>query len=53
MAKILVTGSEGQLGHELRSVLERVMPGVTTYVDRADIDLTDRDAVETLSLIHI
>ena len=48
MAKILVTGSEGQLGHELRSVLERVMPGVTTYVDRADIDLTDRDAVETL-----
>lgn len=46
MAKILVTGSEGQLGHELHRVLEHDMPGATTYIDRADLDLTDREAVE-------
>lgn len=46
MTKILVTGSEGQLGRELRRVLENVMPGVTTYIDRAELDLTDRGAVE-------
>lgn len=46
MAKILVTGSEGQLGHELRRVLEHDMPGATTYIGRADLDLTDREAVE-------
>ena len=46
MVKILVTGSEGQLGHELRRVLEHDMPGATTYIDRADLDLTDSDAVK-------
>lgn len=46
MAKILVTGSEGQLGHELRRVLEHDIPGATTYIGRADLDLTDREAVE-------
>lgn len=46
MAKILVTGSNGQLGHELKRVLEHDMPGVTTYIDREDLDLTDREAVE-------
>ena len=46
MAKILVTGSNGQLGHELKRVLEHDMPGVTTYIHREDLDLTDREAVE-------
>lgn len=48
MAKILVSGSNGQLGHELRRLLEERMPGSTVYVDREDIDLCDGRAVETL-----
>ena len=40
--KILVTGSNGQLGNELRVLLgDRAV-----YVDRDDLDLTDRAAVE-------
>ena len=46
MAKILVTGSNGQLGQELRRVFENDMPGVTTYINREELDLTDREAVE-------
>jgi len=44
--KILVTGCNGQLGRELRHVLEEQRPGITTYIDIDDLDLTDRDAVE-------
>lgn len=44
--KILVTGSRGQLGRELKLVLEQRAPGITVYVDRDELDLTDRDAVE-------
>jgi len=44
--KILVTGANGQLGHELREVLETVHPGITTYVDCDELDITDRTAVE-------
>ncbi len=44
--KILVTGSNGQLGNELRNVLEKAMPGVTTYTDIAELDLTDAAAVD-------
>ncbi len=44
--KILVTGSRGQLGRELKLVLERRAPGASVYVDRDELDLTDRDAVE-------
>lgn len=44
--KILVTGSKGQLGNELHEVLEARRPGITTYVDREELDITDRDAVE-------
>lgn len=46
MPKILVTGSNGQLGMALRDVLEREMPGATTYTDIADLDLTNRTEVE-------
>lgn len=45
--KILVTGCRGQLGQELRQVLEKRRPGITTYIDIADLDLTDRSAVES------
>lgn len=44
--KILVCGANGQLGRELRNVLERRCPGVTTYVDREELDLCDAAAVE-------
>lgn len=44
--RILVTGSRGQLGQELHDVLERVKPGITTYVDIDTLDLTDREAVD-------
>lgn len=47
MVKVLVTGCDGQLGHELRRVLEHDMPGVTTYADRTQLDLTDREATRT------
>ena len=44
--KILVTGARGQLGNEMRDVLERLNPGITTYIDMDDLDLADFDAVE-------
>ena len=44
--KILVTGSKGQLGNELRNILEETIPGVTTYTDIEELDLTDAKAVE-------
>jgi dTDP-4-dehydrorhamnose reductase len=44
--KILVTGSNGQLAHELRNVLESTHPGVTTYVDKEELDITNRADVE-------
>lgn len=44
--KILVTGANGQLGLELREVLEAAHPGITTYVDHKALDITDRAATE-------
>lgn len=44
--KILVTGCNGQLGRELREVLEAGHPGMTTYVDIDTLDLRDRGAVQ-------
>lgn len=44
--KILVTGANGQLGRELRDVLEAKAPGITTYVDIDELDITDRKAVD-------
>lgn len=43
--KILVTGANGQLGNELRNVLESQFPGNTLYTDIDELDLTDADAV--------
>lgn len=44
--KVLVTGSKGQLGSELSSLLDREFPGVATYTDVEDLDITDRNAVK-------
>lgn len=46
--KILVTGSNGQLGRELHDVLEERCPGQTTYVDAEQLDITDEKAVEAM-----
>ena len=45
--KILITGANGQLGNELRELLEEKIPGQTIYTDREELDLTDAKAVET------
>ncbi len=44
--KILVTGCNGQLGQEMRAVLEELVPGRTVYTDIQDLDLTDAKAVD-------
>lgn len=45
--KILLTGSKGQLGHELHRELEARAPGLTVYTDIDTLDLTNRTALET------
>ena len=44
--KVLVTGADGQLGRELRHVLEQEIPGKTIYTDINELDITDAKAVE-------
>lgn len=44
--KILVTGANGQLGRELRNVLESEIPGKAIYTDIAELDLTDAKGVD-------
>ncbi len=43
--KILITGANGQLGREMRNVLESELPGQTLYTDIHELDLTDAKAV--------
>ena len=44
--KILVTGANGQLGTEMRNLLEKECPGNALYTDIDTLDLTDVKAVE-------
>lgn len=44
--KILVTGANGQLGNELRRILDSRFPGQALYTDIDSLDLTDSHAVE-------
>ncbi len=44
--RILVTGANGQLGRELRTVLDRDFPGQAIYTDIEELDLTDEPAVK-------
>lgn len=43
--KILITGANGQLGNEMRNILEAEMPGHTLYTDIQDLDLTNAKTV--------
>jgi dTDP-4-dehydrorhamnose reductase len=43
----LVTGARGQLGHDLRDVLAGRPEDIVTAVGRAELDLTDEQAVRT------
>ena len=43
--KILVTGAKGQLGTELRNVLEEQLPGITDYTDVDTLDLRNAQEV--------
>lgn len=43
--KILVTGANGQLGNEVRRILEEKVPGITDYSDIDTLDITDPKAV--------
>lgn len=45
--KILVTGANGQLGRELKTVIEGIKPGITVYTDVDTLDLTDPKTVES------
>lgn len=48
--KILVTGANGQLGQEMRNILEANIPGNTIYTDIEQLDLTDSKAVNLFLL---
>ena len=50
--KILITGCNGQLGLEMRNVLERIVPGNTIYTDVELLDLTDFKAVDLFVAKH-
>ncbi|WP_287210407.1 dTDP-4-dehydrorhamnose reductase [Muribaculum sp.] len=50
--KILITGCNGQLGLEMRNVLERIVPGNTIYTDVELLDLTDSKAVDLFVAKH-
>lgn len=43
--KILVTGAKGQLGTELRNILEEQLPGITDYTDVDTLDLRNAQEV--------
>lgn len=43
--KILVTGANGQLGNEMKNILEKECPGMTLYTDIQELDLLDAQAV--------
>ena len=45
--KILVTGANGQLGTELKKILEATVPSVAIYTDVDELDLTNAKAVES------
>ncbi len=53
MAKILVTGSNGQLGSELRDLAKIHLEHQYIFVDVEDLDITDANAVNTYFKINL
>lgn len=55
--KILVTGCNGQLGKEMKNILEAKLPGKTIYTDIEQLDLTNakqvKEFVEQNDITHI
>ena len=55
--KILVTGANGQLGKEMRAILEKECPGKTLYTDIDTLDISDSKSVndffEQNELTHV
>lgn len=45
MAKILVTGANGQLGNEMRCLAEEDKKNTFLFTDIQDLDITDLEAV--------
>lgn len=52
MIKVLVTGSEGQLGRSLQNVFARDPEIEAIYTDKDDLDITNRYAVERFIFDH-
>lgn len=50
--KILVTGCNGQLGREIRAVLEEKIPDSAIYTDVQELDLTDAAQVASFVARH-
>lgn len=47
MKKIIVTGADGQLGTCLKDILEPISEVESTFLTIQDLDITDKDAVNT------
>ncbi len=52
MKKILVTGANGQLGQSIRSLTKADPSFEFIFTDRAELDITDRNAVLTFFNKH-
>ena len=52
MAKILVTGSNGQVGQELNALTPLFKDFIFEFVDVQDLDITNAEAVEAFFNIH-
>ena len=46
MKKIIVTGDNGQLGNECRTLAERITNAEFLFTDVAELSITDSNAVE-------
>jgi dTDP-4-dehydrorhamnose reductase len=52
MAKILITGSNGQLGSELQDIAKRNKQHEYIFVDVDDLDITEANAVDTFFSLY-
>lgn len=52
MFRILVTGSKGQLGSEIRELTKNERSGNYLYTDVTELDITDKSAVNRYVADH-